>query len=821
MGLLDNLASVYEGITPDRQDLAKVKFAQENQQRQSRDIYARGTAARVKAFKVLTHPDTAIPAFFNKDQTAWDKYKKDLEYRLNTGAGVDSITPSDIFKIQGKNAFVDYLNDTNLAPTYLGSNKFLGMDSEVDFVADQKEGTERLSLLPSVRTVEQDEEGRVRIYSADADYKGRKLRDIYAEGGEEAVDSARIGGLPMDFIDQIDSDHRMNVGERGRAEMNFGLLSGNVFETLNNSGTPTDVRSGLFADAYEKYERLRKSSGEDQTVVDPEVVAETDAIGEATRKFATPGAGAFPDYFPDDPVMAGARDSGTGEIRSFVPYTPKTGDAINKIVTSLNTSLFGFGTPYSPSHLTTDVARDRWMDSPWSKYLKQGPYPFNASEEEWSQMGKKGRADATALEARILRENALRYMALTHNKLENRYTQHKTATGSSTNVQDLENDEKVRKFYAEHLKGAENIGSIPKDRAMGKLQDVLEAKPDLYKQYQEDPYQFALDYMNDTNKLYGPPSNPKDNTKIKNLTAGANLTAAEEALRKRDIPAFIEEVTKITKKPSAEDQQRFADVLRARGGDHYRYSPPVKTAVAVALAASVDKAPPSYQALTNSNVLPVYLETGNFTLAQETLRQNAEATQVQRDRLTQNSREFNYKTRTELASGQYSSNGSEFNKKALDLMDDISEAENSWFDSSSPLMQSLGRRIQQEAGRLAIVVEGDPTLSLRENKQDYYGLMRVQAQLIKQAIIAKTKPGFIMDWFYRDPAAEILELNADVEVRDKAGEPITDPRRASEAYTIVNNTNEIDLSAEGIRDDFGMTVITHLITLAQARELGL
>lgn len=58
-------------------------------------------------------------------------------------------------------------------------------------------------------------------------------------------------------------------------------------------------------------------------------------------------------------------------------------------------------------------------------------------------------------------------MALTHNKLENRYTQHKTATGSSTNVQDLENDEKVRKFYAEHLKGAENIGSIPKDRAMG------------------------------------------------------------------------------------------------------------------------------------------------------------------------------------------------------------------------------------------------------------------------------------------------------------------------------------------------------------------
>ncbi len=82
MGLLDNLASVYEGITPDRQDLAKVKFAQENQQRQSRDIYARGTAARVKAFKVLTHPDTAIPAFFNKDQTAWDKYKKTLSIGL-------------------------------------------------------------------------------------------------------------------------------------------------------------------------------------------------------------------------------------------------------------------------------------------------------------------------------------------------------------------------------------------------------------------------------------------------------------------------------------------------------------------------------------------------------------------------------------------------------------------------------------------------------------------------------------------------------------------------------------------------------------------
>ena len=224
MGLLDRLANAQESITPDRQDLAKIKFAQENDQERSRQIGARRFRAKEitlnKASRMIR--EGMVPEYFKGDADAFKTYVTGLNKRLTDEGGTDALTVSDMYKIRGKTDTIDYLNNTNLAPTYLGEGRYLDENNTQFGEVTMQDGSTKFGILPKIRTVDVGAEGGPTIYSADATVDGRKLRDIFAEGGDEAVDQATVGGVPLDFIDRVDRDHGMNVSERGRAERNFG-----------------------------------------------------------------------------------------------------------------------------------------------------------------------------------------------------------------------------------------------------------------------------------------------------------------------------------------------------------------------------------------------------------------------------------------------------------------------------------------------------------------------------------------------------------------------------------------------------------------------
>ena len=118
-------------------------------------------------------------------------------------------------------------------------------------------------------------------------------------------------------------------------------------------------------------------------------------------------------------------------------------------------------------------------------------------------------------------------------------------------------------------------------------------------------------------------------------------------------------------------------------------------------------------------------------------------------------------------------------------------------------------------------MERDPNLTLPENKNDFLQLMRSQAQIVKFAILEEATPGWLMSWFYKDPNAEVLEINPNVIVLDQAGKPITDPSRALEAYQVQEKSSGDIQQISNLRNDFGIAVVTHLITAARANELGL
>jgi len=181
---------------------------------------------------------------------------------------------------------------------------------------------------------------------------------------------------------------------------------------------------------------------------------------------------------------------------------------------------------------------------------------------------------------------------------------------------------------------------------------------------------------------------------------------------------------------------------------------------------------------------------------------------------------------TRLASGAYSEDGRTFHAKYTGLMDDIIAEQNSNWDASNPMIEQLGIAIQNEAGRLAVLMDPingrDPNLTLPENRNDYASLVRAQAQIIKNAIVNEATPDwFLARWLLPTPNSEVFELNANVDVLDARGEAITDPRRAKEAWQVREISSGDIHSIKNYRDDFGMSVITYLIMTAKARELGI
>ena len=850
MGLLDSLAAVQESITPNRQDLNTIKFAQENQQQQSRDIFGRRTRAKtIASNKAAAHVEAGtIPEYFQGNQKAWDEYLNNsetgLNARLGTEGGIEAMTVTDLFKIQGKQTAIDYLNDTNLAPTYLGEGRYLDETNTEFGEITLKDGTTKFGIIPKIRTVDTEAEGGPRIYSADATYDGRKLRDIYAEGGDEAVEQATIGGIPMDFLDRVDADHGMNVAERGRAERNFGLLSGSDFGLLQNPETPIEERRRILEDAY------NKSVGEEERLtgeldrIQGEMSAEDELYREAQAALTnpetgelTPGAGAFPkagsyqyplsvveqEYEREDgtigtePVFVDT-DGNVVEKREDTYRT--TGADVNKKVDELF-KMFRRGGAFYGGDITgytgdMPASQQDWSNSEWSKYTKiPGTYPFNANEQQWNEMGKEGRERAIRLEKQILDENAKRWRQEANSKLRNRYNQHNEDVNSPTNVQDLANDKTVQDFYKAHMDTGD------RDSLDGALQNLFNAKPELYQEYKDDPYAFALKYADDTNALYGLPVTSAEKNLALEAAAGANLSVVERAIATRDTETLLAEIDKV-KKVSETRQKELVEFNTIRGGDHYRYSKPVRAATVIAYAASLDRDHPVFKALTNPTVLSTYLETGNFSLAQDTLRQQAEATQVSRDRLSNQMYEFGVQQAEKFASGEHSTAATTFNTRFIEQVNDF--IDEGMFETSGAKdanLQKLGVLITDEAGRLAGVMERDPNLTLPENRNDFLQLMRSQAHLAKMAIREKATPGWWASWFYPDPNAEILEINPNVRVLDKAGKVITDPSRAKDAYQVIEQSSGDIQQISNLRNDFGISIVTHLITASRANELGI
>ena len=802
MGLLDTLAQGRDNALKnmygsDRQDLAAIKYNAGVREDQQQEIYSTRNEQKTATYKEMqAHlQEGTVPDYFKDKPEEFREYAAGIERKLSVeGNFENSIAPSDIYKIRGGEFLTRYQNETDFMPTYLGEGKYL--DGSTSYgVIQQPDGSETLGILPQVATVD----GKTgTIYSADATYNGEKVADIFARGGAAEVDEKTIKGLPLDFIDRLDREYGLEVARRGNVETgtrNLGPGPGATAGETQGSGMDTNISEGTTellteeeraivfsrdASREEKGEVLRNAYERSQTRVS-EIQGELAELDEqdATRAQllkdnagknlqGTEGDGTFdlpginmrttPNTIQ---VTQGGGVSGQGPV--IVPPNSQTqrfsaeeaNEALSTLKNNISKSSARFGTmPGVDSDLV-----HQYMPG----YLKrpgENTIPFGYSEEVWNQMGERGRATARILENDIDKANRARMTNDAETFLDNKFKQHRTETGSATNIQDLANDKIVRSFYESDAQGMSeivktNFGGNPGTNT-GKLMERFRAKPELYAEFR-DPYAFAMKYSDDKNGLYGLPVSSQENNAVLGAAKGADLDKAEKALVSGDRKALEAELAKV-KTLSATQQQEIAAFNTTRGGDMFRYSKPVKTATVISYLSSLQKDHPFYEAIIGSpQTMATYLETGNWTLAGQELQQKVRAN----------------------------------NLKSTQLL-------------------------QDEVGRVATAMKKDPTMVLNPTlRNDYEGVMRKQAMLLKQQVMLEAEPSWWQELFTlgfaksADPS--ILELSSDTIAYNDAGEIITDPTQVDSVSYFIETSTGNRISAKSLDGDLGKQAVAALL----------
>jgi len=857
MGLLDTLAQGTDNALKNMygsrtQDLNAIKYNAGVREDQQQEIYSTRNEQKTATYKEMQAHlnEGTVPDYFKDKPEEFAEYAAGIERKVGIeGNFENSIAPSDIFKIRGGEHLTRYQNETDFMPTYLGEGKYLDGSTSYGTI-EQPDGSETLGIIPQVATVD----GKTgKIYSADATYNGENIADIFARGGAEEVDEKTIRGLPLDFIDQLDREYGIEVSRRGNVETgtrNLGPGPGATAGETQGSGMDTNISEGtrelltederaiVFsrdATREEKGEVLRNAYERSQTRVS-EIQGELGELDEqdATRaQFLKDNAGTtLPGTEGDGTfdlpginmrttpssvsVTQGGGVSGQGPI--IVPPNSQTqrfsAEEANEAISTLTNNVY----------MTNERSGTRTIDARlvqhyMPEYLKrpgENTIPFGYSEEVWNQMGVKGRANATNLEIEIDKINRAKATNDAETFLDNKFEQHRTETGSDTNIRDVANDTIVRNFYKSDAQGMSEIVETnfmgnPSDNT-GKLMERFRAKPELYAEFRDDPYAFAMKYSDDKNGLYGLPVSSQENNAVLGAAKGADLDKAEKALVNGDRKALEAELAKV-KTLSETQQKEIAAFNTTRGGDMFRYSKPVKTATVISYLSSLQKDHPFYEAIIGSpQTMATYLETGNWTLAGQELQQKVRSNNLKSTQLQQDWTKWVVDENQKFATSDYSAGAQTFHTAFMGQLQDV----NGQWSQDIEDYTFAGQLIQDEVGRVATAMKKDPTMVLNPTlRNDYEGVMRKQAMLLKQQVALEAEPSWWQELFTlgfasgADPS--ILELNSDIIAYNEAGDIITDPTQVDSVSYFVETNSGNEISAASLDGDLGKQAVAALL----------
>jgi len=234
-----------------------------------------------------------------------------------------------------------------------------------------------------------------------------------------------------------------------------------------------------------------------------------------------------------------------------------------------------------------------------------------------------------------------------------------------------------------------------------------------------------------------------------------------------------------------------------------------RAALVLAFQASV---PPDYQNLIiNSNTIPIFVETGMWSLAAEELQVQKDRTNAMRVATRQDIMEADMKLSQDQAS--FSTEGERF----VDIWDK---------HAFNPIEEGGGAITDTNMLALPITAFNDEKMRLMgaaeraragqelppEFWNDYGRFSNRLMGMLKETIKEELTP-FWFGWFRSAPAPAIFDIAPDIVIQDKQRNPITDPSKAGDAYWIYHPDTGEEMGLGVLNYKFGKIAIEALLEM--------
>ena len=741
-------------------------------------------------------------------------------------------------------------------PQFSGKNEYLGQRSV------------GLGMYPQVATMDQETKD---IRTTAMTSRGDNMRDLSPEGLEDYVSGGEgqgqvVQGFDMNVIDSLFGRYvkdRIQVGkiQDMTRTLNMGLDTTRPSETNMRGLLSEDALTALTPQQEEilfdpNASRADKTSILEQAIADRKKPTTDPQKKEAVDKIRVdhateddkfkPGEGPFELSGGDGAFFIPGVNSDPGDMQPVEGLDPEgeegasvprlfTGEEARLAIDKIKNTIGGTGTggvdPFTggvgqaqeplfsdPSQSVYNRLTPEHAEALLPGYTERTGRPLGYTEEAWDALGPERRRFATKLSAAADRRTRERDTASVRNTLKYSVGGFK---GQDKSVQEEDADTLVTEFYKEHLPEVlQARGGYNKPDKMYRkyventdLMKRLRANPAQYEQYKDDPYKFALDIMqldksSRREALYGKPATKTDLQTVAGVASTKQVNAANNAIESGDRGA-LEKIVNDIDKPTAALEEALAAFNQQRNGDMYLLPKPHKTRHILAYMAALPKDHPMYEALLGSpTTLATFLQTGNWTLAGETLRQTIRSND-QKDR----------KTFLELRKEQ-----SRLSDDAATYSSNATTAHTAFFTAIvKPSFLQAGEALQMEFGRISTALRAGATFELSPKlAADFAAVHRLQGMLVKRYVRQVTAPGWFENLytfgFARDPDSAYLELNPGIKAFDKQSNPITSLDDLDKVHTFRETSGNREVSAFKMDGELGRQVKAHLLAAAVAQH---
>jgi len=633
MGLGDRLSAGFGSLGSSMNprntaaDLAVIEHNLNEKQKTSQYYMTNIGQEQMRADKTILQHQTKMQedsSYIPENFSSREEFNQFLKEHADSKGITGRTSLKTLHRLYGDEKFWESMNAMGLTSAILGRGKWVDSENtKLQTIVDE-DGNETVGFQPKVRTADA---GRGQIYSADMTKGGANVRDIYAEGGDDALADSRTA-ISLDDLDKVFDRYYTDTYIAGGGAPNAEMLA----QTLPFFPETSEERANL---EQQIQDTVLAKDAADYNVTAAEATLDTQQRGVDRAAAATEALGG-------QPTGQQAAITAATDDKPLTPMKPgegimvgdrlaETADEMAMMLPALKNNPTGLITKGGPG-----VQKQNLLG-----YRQTTVHPFGATDEQWAKFSQDEKRQYTELSKKITARTNQEDLDVARKTLAdmagykiggtaNNEAWSKAIEKTTAGMRGLQDEayEQVKGFYADHP-----VHEGSGDRISNEWATLFRTRPELLEEFQKDPVRFAM--VHDPKELFGNKPTLKDsqaaNGNMNGAKANKVITAAGIGTGDIDLAALNEQADKLGKM-SDKQQEELVALQNKEKNNFLQYSEKARANLALKYYASLKQDSEEHANAFANGSLALFVETGSWDLAGEQFQLNVQEYELKKQK---------------------------------------------------------------------------------------------------------------------------------------------------------------------------------------------